>query len=101
MKQKPKLTDFSKHLFWDVNVENIDIDKDKDYIIKNVLEYGLMSDWLKIYHYYGINQIADIVKTFRDIDPKSLSFIALLSGKPNTYFRCYSYQLSVPKHWNF
>ena len=98
---KPNISDFSKHLFWDVNRENIDFDKDKSYIIKHILEYGLMDDWLTIYSLYGIHQIAAIVKTFREVYPIDLSFISLLSNTPKKEFRCYSYQQSVPKHWDF
>ena len=32
---------FSSHLFWDVKREELDSEKDKAFIIKRALEYGL------------------------------------------------------------
>ena len=36
---------FSPHLFWDVRKEDIDFDVHAQYVIKRVLEYGLLNDW--------------------------------------------------------
>jgi hypothetical protein len=92
---------FSKHLFWDVRRSDIDPQKHKSYIVKQVLEYGRMKDWILIQNHYGIEQIASIAKELRDLDGKALSFISWLSKIPKEEFRCYNYQRSVPKHWNF
>lgn len=35
---------FSPHLFWDVRKEDIDFDVHAQYVIKRVLEYGLLND---------------------------------------------------------
>ncbi|MFW5805447.1 MAG: DUF6922 domain-containing protein [Bacteroidales bacterium] len=37
--------DFSPHLFWDVDVERLDMDKHKLYPILRVMEYGKLNDW--------------------------------------------------------
>ncbi len=96
-----QIQDFSKHLFWDVKRDQIDIDHNKEYIIWQVLEYGKLADWKLIRGYYGIRQIAKIAMNFRSLDKKSLSFISLLSGIPKEKFRCYNFQQSIPPHWNF
>jgi len=92
---------FSPHLFWDVSRSSLDMTKDKAYIIKQVLEYGLINDWKLIQNYYGIKKIGETAKSFRELDDKSLSFIATLSKTPKKLFRCYNYQQSIPQHWNF
>jgi len=101
MPQKPAINQFSNHLFWDVNRGRIDLDKNREYIIRQVLEYGKLADWKLIREYYGILQIAKIAMNFRTLDKKALSFISLLSGIPKENFRCYTFQQSVPPHWNF
>lgn len=101
MDNKTKIQYFSKHLFWDVNRKNLDFEKHKVYIVKQVLEYGLINDWDLIQKYYGIKQIAKISKTFRELDKKALSFVSFLSKTPLEEFRCYNYQQSIPQHWNF
>ena len=100
-KTKTIMNKLSPHLFWDVYMEKIGLDRSMRYIINRVLEYGLIEDWVIIYKHYGIDQIADIAMQLKDLDDKTLSFIAMLSKKPLEQFRCYTTKQSKPKHWNF
>jgi len=77
------------------------MEESRDYIVKKVLEYGLIDDWQLLQRYYGIEKIAEIAKSFRELDKKTLSFISFLSNTPLKEFRCYNYQQSIPQHWNF
>lgn len=95
------IEDFSKHLFWDVDKNTLDLEKHKRYIINRVLDYGLMKDWRLIHEYYGIDRIGEIATEIRDLDPKSLSFVSLLSGIPIDKFRCYTNKQLSPPHWHF
>lgn len=98
---KLNIKNFSKHLFWDTNREQLHLDKNDAYIIKQVLEYGKWNDWLLIKKYYGIKKISQKALTFRTLEKKALSFISMLSGLPVKKFRCYTTQQSTPPHWNF
>jgi len=101
MNKNEIINSLSKHLFWDVNRDTLNLDKNKAYIIKQVLEYGLIEDWRMIYRYYGISLIAKEAKYFRELDKKALSFVSFVSKTPIEEFRCYNYQQSIPQHWNF
>ena len=92
---------FSKHLFWDVEIDKLDIETDKSFIIQRVLEYGLLDDWKLIYSYYGLKKISTAVIKLRHLDQRSISFISLLAQIPKENFLCYSMKQSIPKHWNF
>ena len=92
---------FSNHLFWDVHKEYIDIDRHSKYIIKRVLEYGVWNDWMVLRIYYGLPRIVEEVKKMRDLEPRALAYIASISNTPKEEFRCYTYQHSIPQHWNF
>ena len=98
MKKGFKLEDLSRHLFWDVNINELDLQKNRKQIIQRVLDYGLMDDWYIIQNYYGIKEIAEIALTIKDLDKKSASFISLISKIPKEKFLCYQ---STPTHWNF
>ena len=91
----------SKHLFWDINRNTLDLEKNKAYIIKQVLEFGLIEDWKLIYNYYGISIISNEAICFRELDKKALSFVSFISKIPIEKFRCYNYQKLIPQHWNF
>jgi hypothetical protein len=91
----------SPHLFWDVDAETISFERHGEFIVKRVLDYGLMKDWEILHQNLGIEKIANIAVTIKDLDPRSLSFISTLSKTPKEEFQCYTFQQSIPPHWNF
>ena len=96
-----KISDFSPHLFWDVDRSKLDFEAHAAQIIKGTLEYGLMKDWKIIYRYYGLKRIAQTATKLKELDPRALSFIAALSGLSKEKFRCYNTKQLNPPHWNF
>ncbi len=88
---------FSRHLFWDVNASGLDMQAQKKLIVKRVLEYGLLNDWIVIMKFYGKAEILRIATDLRCLDKKALSFIATYGGVPKEKFRCFSFQPPVPK----
>jgi hypothetical protein len=95
------INNLSPHLFWDVEISSINIEENKQFIVQRILEYGLLSDWTQLYHYYGIEEIATIAMQIKDLDNKSLAFITAISKLPKEKFRCFTTQQSIPQHWNF
>lgn len=99
--QNEYITQFSTYLFWDVNKDDLDMEEHSQYIIKRVIEYGMLNDWNIIKKYYGLERIIEIAKTFRDLEPRALAYLSAISQTPKEQFRCYTYQQSSPQHWNF
>ena len=101
--KKHKLTadQFSNHLLWDIDKAKFNPDKSKRWLFQRVLEYGLLKDWKLIANHYGIDEIASELKEARSLEPRSLSFIALLSKTPITEFKCYKERSLNQKHWFF
>jgi hypothetical protein len=95
------ISQLSAHLFWDVKPDLLDPDRNKTFIIKRVLEYGLWEDWLLLKKFYGLETITNETQGFRELDPRSLAFIAQLSGVPKEKFKCYTTEQLTPPHWNF
>lgn len=98
---KSLVNEFSPHLFWDVRRASIDIEKHSEYLIKQVLEYGLLQDWNLLKKIYGIDRIVQTAKTLRELDAKTMSLMAVISNTPYEEFKCYTSQQSKPQHWNF
>ena len=94
------ICDFSPHLFWDVEISDLDMDKDKLWIINRVLEYGLYNDWLLIKKQYGVKQIANKALMMRDLSKKTVSFLSALAGISKDKFVCYTTKQSHPSFWN-
>ena len=101
METKKAVELLSKHLFWDTPITNIDIEKNKGFIVQRVLEYGLMKDWNLITQWFGVNAIGEIATQFRSLDPKALAFLVNITGLPINNFRCYTTKQSTQAHWNY
>jgi len=65
------ITEFSPHLFWDVRRYEIDLEKNSFYVIKQVLEYGLLKDWHLLKQFYGFEKILQTAKTLQELDKKN------------------------------
>ena len=90
---------FSKHLFWDVDRSEIDVDKHAKTIVANVLMYGTYEDWKKMVRLYGIPRIAEVAQKLRHLDKKSAAFVATLGKLPLETFRCFSDTQSTNELW--
>ena len=91
---------FSKYLFWDVDVEELDIDLYPAFVIQRVLEYGMWEDWTQIRSYYSMQIIKDVVMNLRTLRPKALDYIAIYTNTDKKDYRCYKLAQLNPTLWN-
>ncbi|GAB6391467.1 MAG: hypothetical protein MdMp014T_0840 [Treponematales bacterium] len=94
-------THFSKNLFWDIDLETLDMEKHAAYIVERVLDDGRMEDWLFIRHYYGLERLKKVAQTIRSMSSKALSFISAVTDTPEDQFRCYTQIHSKSTHWSW
>ena len=94
------IENFSPHLFWDLNKSKLDFEKSKSQIIFQVVEYGLMSDWLLIQKIYSREEIKEVVTNLRTLDKVTLSYLAHFFQLDKTQFRCYTSSQSAQSFWN-
>lgn len=90
----------SQYLFWDIDMDLLDVEKNSSQLIQRVLEYGELEDWRKIRDFYGLARIADDCKKLRSLNPKALSFVCAITGTKKEDYRCYHIRQSFPTHWN-
>jgi hypothetical protein len=88
-------------LFWDSNLEELDLQKHKRKIIVRVLERGTLQDWQAIKEFYGKDTIRDEVLQARSLDKYVLAFCSAYFDVPKEDFRCYSLIQYQKKHWNY
>jgi len=91
---------FSKHLFWDVDEEELDIDHYPAFVLQRVLEYGKWADWVQIRSYYSMQTIKEVVMKLRTLHPQALSYIALYTNTDIKDYRCYKFAQLHPTLWN-
>lgn len=79
----------SSSLFWDVDISEIDDEKNKRFIIQRVLERGTHNDWILINKKHTLQGIVQEAMQMRYLEPKALSYIAIMGNVPKEEFRCY------------
>lgn len=68
--------DFSENLFWDADLSDLDLARNRRYVVQRVMERGTVIDLCKIFHLYGMTGVVETAKTLRAHDQRALSFVA-------------------------
>lgn len=100
MNPKITISDFSQHLFWDVDLDGFDFQKHKVHLIHKVLEYGYIKDWNLVKEIYGLQTIKEVSLNLRSLDAVTLSYLAAIFNIDKTEFRCYKHKQLFPNYWN-
>jgi uncharacterized protein (DUF2461 family) len=99
--QKITAADFSRHLFWDVDVHAVDLQKNRNWLIRRVLEKGLMKDWELLQQVYDKDQLRSAVKALRSLEKKATSFACAVLDLEQTELRCYKNRQSQNPPWPY
>jgi hypothetical protein len=75
-------------LFWDVDYEAIQWNKNYRFIIERVLERGTFEEWQTIKQYYGLERIKEAALQARWLNKKVWHFCSLYFEEPLENFRC-------------
>lgn len=75
---------FSKTLFWDINITEIDLLKNKDFIIERVLVRGGMNDVKKMTSLYTNTELISAIKKSKGLDKITHNFCANYFNIPKT-----------------
>ncbi len=97
---QPLVKSLSKSLFWDVDLDTIDVVKHRRFIIQRVLERGMMDDMRAAFSFYSIPVVVAEAQAMRSLTPQALSFAACLGNVPEESFRCYVSNQSNHQRWN-
>lgn len=100
MDKQITISDFSPHLFWDVDLTKFDLDKHKIFLVERVLQYGKLEDWTNLKNLYGRGKIKEISLEIRSLDAVTLSFLSTIFNIDKTEFRCYKHRQLVQNYWN-
>lgn len=65
---------FSKNIFWDCDSADIDLQKNKRYVIERVLTRGQINDFKALLKLYTSEEIKSAILKSRELDPKTAHF---------------------------
>ncbi len=78
-----------KNLFWDRDINFIDIEKHKIFIIERILKYGLPEQVLWLLSTYPEQSIVEVIKKSKNIDKKTANYWAVHFQIPKKEILCF------------
>ncbi len=69
MKQSFDINSFDKSLFWDINISELDVEKDYFYIIKRIILRGDKKDRDIMFAIYNDAKVLSVVEQSKEISP--------------------------------
>lgn len=92
MRQKSFYTvaDFSRHLFWDVDIAKLEMDKNRRFLVGRVIQRGNLDDLHKLLSYYGKSEVREIVKELPWMNEKDMAFVHIFFDIPFNEMRCFT-----------
>lgn len=83
---------FTESLFWDIDLEKLNLDECAEYVIERMTQRGKLTDWIELQKYYGLEKIKEVTLQSRYLDKYTLSFLATMFNIPQEEFRCYKFR---------
>jgi hypothetical protein len=88
-------------LFWDINVDTIDMQKHRASVIERITSRGRLDEFRAMLRYYGKETVKNTLLNTRYLDKVTLYFCSAIFDVPVTEFRCYKLAQLNPEHWDY
>lgn len=75
---------FSRYLFWDADLEKIDLKKNARYVIERVLTRGFTQDFYMLLKIYSLEEIKAALRKSKELDPKTVNFCSTYFNIPKS-----------------
>jgi hypothetical protein len=95
------INSLSPHIFWDVDVQSIDVEKNGVFVLQRVLQYGILKDWLLLKSIMGVDNIKALAVQLPTLDDVSISFLSNLYKIDKSEFKCYKNKQSNQNYWSY
>ena len=95
------INSLSPHIFWDVDVQSIDVEKNGVFVLQRVLQYGILKDWLLLKSVMGAENIKALAVQLPTLDDVSISFLSNLYKIDKSEFKCYKNKQSNQNYWSY
>lgn len=92
---------FNHRLFWDVDLNQIDLKKHDKFIIVRIFERGDVEDIRQCRRFYNPEKIKSALLATKHILATRLHLAAAIIDEPIEKFRCYTTQQSNPQRFPY
>ena len=92
---------FTKRLFWDVDINSLNVQKDQFFIIERVMNYGLWLDFVELIQFYGKETVRQEIVKSSYLKKDVLNFLCLYLNLKPSQFKCYRRRQLTEPHWDY
>jgi len=83
------LSQLSKEVFWNCDIKNFDYLRDKEYIIKRIIEAGLENDEIIMWKLYSYEDIKNVALNLENLHEDTVSYMGFVLKIKESEFKCY------------
>ncbi len=91
----------SKRVFWDIDFDSLDFEKDRFYVIDKVMNFGLWDDFVEIMKFYGKDIVKQEIIKSPYLKKDVFNFLCFYLDLKPSDFKCYKHRQFQEPHWNF
>jgi len=88
-KAQKLLSKLTKAVFWNCNIDKFDCSRDRDYIIKRIIEAGLEEDEIIMWKLYSYEDIKRVALNIEYLERDHLIYMAFVLKVNEKYFKSY------------
>lgn len=101
MVAKPDKPYFNKRIFWDVDVEKMDINTKANFIIERVFDRGDVEDIRYCRRFYGDEKIKEVLLNVKSLRYERIHLASAVINEPIEAFRCYKLRQLNPERYPY
>jgi hypothetical protein len=83
------LLKLTKEVFWGCDLTKFDYKRDKEYIIKRIIEAGLENDEIIMWELYTYEDIKNVAVNIEYLDADIVTYMAFVLKIEESEFKCY------------
>jgi hypothetical protein len=83
------LSRLTKAVFWNCDIDKFDYKRDKEYIIKRIIDTGLENDEIIMWQLYSYEDIKAVAVNMEYLDADIITYMAFVLKIKKEEFRCY------------
>lgn len=89
----------NKRIFWDADLNGMDMQAHKNFIITKVFEWGRFEELKTLLKYYSREEIIKALTIQPYLSKRTHQFAAAILDIPKENFKCYTQRLLHPNAW--
>jgi len=86
---KKLLTQLTKAVFWNCDIEKFDYIRDKNIIIERIIEAGLENDEIIMWSLYSYEDIKNVALNIENLDEDIVTYMSFVLKVDEKEFKCY------------